>query len=306
MRKKIILITSGDQDGVGLEVTLKSLKKIGPQKSTLFVVFCSSLSPWPSPKDYLRAFRARFESESRPSKAAIDAAFDDNLDILVLLSPRNEALWVLDAIQYCLKKRRAVLVTGPVSKQRFHLAKLGAVGHTGLLKKLTGKKNLFMSFIGTHFSVVLATDHIPLSRVSKSINLRLLKIVSTHALNLRERFFNKNTPIYYLGINPHAGDGGLIGKEEQALKAIPFIGSDAAFTPGYLSKRPIYIAMYHDQGLIPFKAVHGFKTGVHMTLGLPFLRTSVDHGPAKDLYKKGKADFGSMHAAIMLALKIRK
>jgi 4-hydroxythreonine-4-phosphate dehydrogenase len=115
-----------------------------------------------------------------------------------------------------------------------------------------------------------------------------------------------------VGVNPHAGEQGLLGDEEALLRQLlgadvrgPLV-PDAAFLPANWGLYSVYVCPYHDQGLIPFKLVHGFDSGVHMTLGLPFIRTSVDHGTAKDIFGKNKARAGSMKDAITTAIRLAK
>lgn len=169
-----------------------------------------------------------------------------------------------------------------------------------------------MSFWGKVFNVVLISGHRPLSLAFKDYTLKKIekvaRLAQEAALKLDPR--RAHRPMALLGLNPHAGDQGLIGHEELQLRSLlkipglqgPLPG-DSAFIPVNFKKYGMFLAAYHDQGLIPFKMAHGFETGVHVTLGLPFLRTSVDHGPAKDLFGKNKADSGSMKAAIEMAMK---
>jgi 4-hydroxythreonine-4-phosphate dehydrogenase len=124
-------------------------------------------------------------------------------------------------------------------------------------------------------------------------------------------------PMALVGVNPHAGENGLIGKEEiwmaklirQSQSRHPIEGPlvpDSAFLPKNWGRYSLYVVPYHDQGLIPFKMIHGFDSGVHLTLGLPFVRTSVDHGTAKELFAKDKARFGSMQDALLTAIRLIK
>jgi 4-hydroxythreonine-4-phosphate dehydrogenase len=151
----------------------------------------------------------------------------------------------------------------------------------------------------------------PLSRVSKSLTLRRLRSGIAAAKFLRG-LARSRKPIALVGLNPHAGENGLLGSEELKWKGLlkskvvegPLV-PDAAFLPHQWKKYSVYVCPYHDQGLIPFKLVHGFDEGVHLTLGLPFVRTSVDHGTAKELFGKNIAKHGSMREALELAMKLR-
>jgi 4-hydroxythreonine-4-phosphate dehydrogenase len=176
-----------------------------------------------------------------------------------------------------------------------------------------------MGFIGKKFNVVLTTAHIPIVKVSQSLKAMDILAGIHAAESLRQQLPKplQKKPIGILGLNPHAGEEGLIGKEEllylnkaiqTALKEkIPTIGPlvpDAAFLEKNWKKYSVYLAMYHDQGLIPFKIIHGQKSGAHISLGLPFVRTSVDHGTAKDIFGKNEAIANSMIEAIQACLRI--
>ena len=174
-----------------------------------------------------------------------------------------------------------------------------------------------MGFVGNKFNVVLATGHIPLSAVAQDLTVDKIIGACRAAFDLRAQLpvRRRKLPIGLLGLNPHAGDGGIISTEEGSIFSvalerlaamqIPVVGPlvpDAAFLKEAWSKYSSYVACYHDQGLIPFKAIHGFDSGTHLTLGLPLKRTSVDHGTAKDIFGKNKANPGSMVSALRWAI----
>jgi 4-hydroxythreonine-4-phosphate dehydrogenase len=174
-----------------------------------------------------------------------------------------------------------------------------------------------MGFVGKSFNVVLATGHIPVSHISQAVNEPAL-LGALNAAKQMQSLLPKSQgkrPIALLGLNPHSGDGGLIGKEEvelfpRVLEGAKSLGievlgplvPDAAFNEKNWRRFSTYVACYHDQGLIPFKTVHGFNSGVHLTLGLPIKRTSVDHGTAKDIFGKNIANPNSMIEAIRWAI----
>ena len=176
-----------------------------------------------------------------------------------------------------------------------------------------------MGFFGKQFSVVLATGHSPLARAIIEFSPSRLTRAIAAAERLRSILPPRQAalPLALVGLNPHAGESGLIGKDEIWLTklvrdlstSIDIVGPlvpDAAFLPPNWKRHSVYICPYHDQGLIPFKMVHGFDSGVHLTLGLPFVRTSVDHGTAKDLFGKNKAEHGSMKDALRVAIRLSK
>lgn len=279
-----IAITTGDVDGIGLEVTLKALARIKiPRNAEVHI--------------YLHSKFTQKARKKLPKTCQLISRDD------------SPAIWVEEAIQNCLNKKMDVLVTGPLSKPEFIRAGFSDLGHTEMLARMTKKSDLVMSFWGKTFNLALLTNHLPLSSVSTAVTFE--RILQVHSLCQKALETldpqRKRYPNLLLGLNPHAGDQGLIGTEEAQWKPVPGlrgpVPADSAFEKEALKKIGVIIACYHDQGLIPFKMAHGFKTGVHVTLGLPFLRTSVDHGPAKDLFGKNKAEMGSMKAAIEMALK---
>jgi 4-hydroxythreonine-4-phosphate dehydrogenase len=181
-----------------------------------------------------------------------------------------------------------------------------------------------MTFIGDKFNVMLATGHIPLSQLSSKFSASNLEEAIRAAggfvrlLRKLEKRKTPTKPIGVLGLNPHAGDTGIIGTEDDSIvkPTLNRFGDsdillegplvpDSAFTPPSWSKYSLYLALYHDQGLIPFKTVHG-QNGVHLTWGLPFIRTSVDHGTAFDIAGKDKADATSMRLAVEWAIRLAR
>lgn len=292
-------ITTGDPDGIGLEVAVKALLKLKFRAPHRFYLWCGS----DSEVRWVRALRKEL-------KAKFVSSFSEALDhpekIVVIQGTSSPVAWVEEAALACSDGRLSSMVTAPLSKTLIQKLGRKELGHTGLLKTLFRIENLHMAFVGNKFSVVLVTDHIPLCRVQKELTAS--KIVDCCVLTwsfLQRRKIKK--PIAILGVNPHAGDGGLIGTEEHSIYLaalsqlkklnIPVVGPlvpDVAFRKENWEKYGVFVSAYHDQGLIPFKLIHGFNGGVHTTLGLPILRTSVDHGTAQDIFGKNVANPGSM------------
>lgn len=221
------------------------------------------------------------------------------------------------AVALCLNKQVDAMVTGPVHKAIICESGVPFSGHTEYLRDLTGVKDVLMTFYTPEFILSLATTHCPLKQVSERITKERLD--STIALLLAglQQFFGKLAPcIHVLGLNPHAGEAGTIGKEEQDL-IIPLItqwqqkgydikgplSADTAFIPKNRQGMDAMLAMYHDQGLTPLKSLF-FGELVNVTFGLPFLRTSVDHGTALDLAGTGLAESYSLLNAINLAAQV--
>jgi 4-hydroxythreonine-4-phosphate dehydrogenase len=210
------------------------------------------------------------------------------------------------------------IATAPVNKEAFRLAGLPWHGHTDLLAHLTGARHVAMMFDSEALRVVLATVHIPLSEVPRALTAASLE--ATIALTARElpRFGVAKPRIAVAGLNPHAGEHGLFGCEEQTVIAPaiaacrshgidvsgPFPG-DTVFVRARRGEFDIVVACYHDQGLIPVKLV-AFGQAVNVTLGLPIVRTSVDHGTAFDIAGKGLANPQSMIAAVLLAARLAR
>lgn len=208
------------------------------------------------------------------------------------------------------------IATAPVNKEAFRLAGLPWAGHTDLLEHLTGAPRVAMMFHSEVLRVVLATIHIPLADVPRALTRRVVE--ETIELTARElpRFGIAAPKIGVAGLNPHAGEHGLFGREEEetmtpAIEACrsrnidvrgPFPG-DTVFLRATRGEFDVVIACYHDQGLIPVKLL-AFGEAVNVTLGLPIIRTSVDHGTAFDIAGQGVADPSSMIAAVLLAARL--
>ena len=220
------------------------------------------------------------------------------------------------AVEGCSKNNFHALVTGPVHKAVINDAGIPFSGHTELIAEHTASNPVMMLAAGD-FRVALATTHLPLSEVASALTATVLERVCRilHA-DLRSKFNLPQPRILVCGLNPHAGEGGHLGNEEintiqpvlERLRAegMQFEGplpADTLFTPTHLKDADAVLAMFHDQGL-PVLKYAGFGSAVNITLGLPIIRTSVDHGTAIDLAGTGKIDSGSMKAAIDLAVEL--
>ena len=309
---KTVHITTGDPDGIGLEVSLKALNELGPIKNIQFVLWRSVKAKKEMFSLTDTAFNRVSINETNKSvlKNHLEKRENNLLDMICSPAPTQ---WVMNAAKYCMQnKKKEVLVTGPLSKVQMQKEGFKEKGHTGLLKKISGAEDVFMAFLGEFFNVVLLTGHVPLKKIKWS-KQSLSKCIQL-CLNL-EKFlpassYVQNKKLAVVGFNPHAGEEGLLGTEEVSLKKElkkwkntvegPLV-PDIAFFKKNWELFSIYICLYHDQALIPFKMIHERKS-FQLNLGLPFIRTSVSHGTAKDIFGKNKADAQSMKQALLWAI----
>ncbi len=222
------------------------------------------------------------------------------------------------AVQGCQSGEFSGMVTAPVHKGIINDAGIPFSGHTEFLAELTGTKRVVMMLVGGGMRVALATTHLALKDVPAAITTALLEnVLVIIRRDLQQRFGIEQPRILVAGLNPHAGEGGYLGREEidvmipvlDKLRAagmdvsVP-MPADTLFTPQKLAQCDCVLAMYHDQGLPVLKHA-SFGLGVNVTLGLPIIRTSVDHGTALDLAGSGQADGGSLLEAIRLAAAMK-
>ena len=237
------------------------------------------------------------------------------------LNPDN-AEYVLECLRQathgCMDGTFHALVTGPVHKGIINDAGVAFTGHTEFLAELTNGYPVMM--LATEgLRVALATTHLPVSEISRAITPQLLeRVIRILHNDLRNKFGIERPNVLVCGLNPHAGEGGHLGMEEIEIispvleelrqKGMQLQGplpADTLFTPHYLDQADAVLAMYHDQGL-PVLKYKGFGRAVNITLGLPIIRTSVDHGTALDLAGTGKANPGSLHVALQTALEMAR
>ncbi len=326
MKRPLILITMGDPAGVGPEVVLKALvsgeiggvalpivvgdkgilektaktlglpvrvkqigspEEAGPHTGTIQVLSLSDLSGRIGP--------------GKPSAEGGKAAYD----------------YIVSSTELILEGRADALVTAPVNKEVISLSGYPFSGHTELLAELSGTREFAMMLVGPKLKVCLVTTHIRLSDVPAALSIEgILSKASLTERALKDLFGIGNPRIALCSLNPHGGEGGRMGREEAEILD-PAIGEakrkglslEGPFPPDSLffwaaqGKWDAVLALYHDQGLIPFKLLH-FHEGVNLTLGLPFVRTSPDHGTAYDIAGKGLANPRSMIEAIRLAVRL--
>lgn len=319
-----IVITCGDINGIGPEISIKTIRKVyNPKKSKIYIAIPSTVFNY-----YLHHLKFKFPYEI--SKSAIK--LNTNPDVVSVLDIGNSKFTFgkptgisgklsYKSIQSALKLFDEnivdAMVTAPISKSAFELAGINFPGHTELLAEWDGTKNYAMTFISKKMNCALVTIHNPIKSIPKYITKTKIKSVINTVRSSLINDFNIPAPkIAVLGLNPHAGENGRIGKEEEniispAIKELkngnvsgPFV-PDAFFANKLFKSYDIVIGMYHDQVLIPFKMIN-FNSGVNYTAGLNLIRTSPDHGTAYDIAGKNIADPSSMIEAFKTAETIIK
>ena len=329
-----IAITMGDLTGVGPEVIVKALSLGLNRVGVSFLIVGDSQVMSEAVRRYGSSALKKLWSRSPQTKSWKEVgAFDTQISMLVRsafsfskLVPgqpgaaegKAMADYLTSAFDLVRTGICQALVTAPVSKAALKAAGFAYPGHTDWLAKRTGSRAVMM-LVTDKLRVVPATVHIPLAAVPSALSLDLLldtiKVVDR---DLRNKFGIKSPRIALAGLNPHAGEGGMLGREEQKLisPAINTMRSqgvcaegpfpaDTLFIPENRKKYDAMICMYHDQALIAIKTV-GFRRAVNVTLGLPLIRTSPAHGTGPEIAWQGKADPLSMSAAIALAVKLAR
>jgi len=322
-------ITMGDPTGVGPEIIVKALSMEEPYKACQPIVFGDEqvllkvIRRECLPVE-IRAIDKIPKEGYQPGKIFLFPSTQLEIDSIMFGKPDRkcgEAMvrYVEDAVTWVKKRKLDAITTCPINKKAINAAGYSYSGHTELLTHLTRSPSVAMMFIGSKWKVVLVTTHLPLKEVSKWITRdRILNIIQLAEEGLR-RFFGISHPkIAVLGLNPHCGEEELLGMEEKEeiipameeakSRGIEIQGpfpADSFFDVSSSQPYDAVIAMYHDQGLIPVKAL-GFKESINFTLGLPFIRTSVGHGTGYDIAGTGLADPANLINAIVAAANLSK
>jgi 4-hydroxythreonine-4-phosphate dehydrogenase len=223
------------------------------------------------------------------------------------------------ALKACQENTFDAMVTAPVHKGIINEAGFKFSGHTEFLAEETNTEQVVMMLVGGEMRVALATTHLPLTKVSEAITAdSLTTTIRILNADLKQKFGIANPHMMVAGLNPHAGEGGYLGDEEiktitpvleklraEGMNLIGPLPADTMFSQKNIAQTDAFLAMYHDQGLAVLKHA-SFGEGVNVTLGLPIIRTSVDHGTALDLAGKGNIEIGSLIAAIKLAIELAR
>ncbi len=319
-------ISLGDVTGVGPEVTLKALAAESHGQDVRYLLIGDAvmvdglnrslglrlaIEPYRGPESKGRIFihNPLFEPLPRDLVAGSPAA------------AKAALAWLRDGAERCLRHELDALVTAPVNKESILHTGQPFVGQTEFLSQLAGAERTAMMLLGQDdrgrwLRVVLATTHVPIRLVADQLTRAKVELAIEMAGQACADLRLLQARIAVCGLNPHAGEGGEIGREEidviapavqemrrRGLDVSGPFAADALFHRVYNGGYDVVVAMYHDQGLVPLKMI-GFDTGVNWTLGLPFIRTSPDHGTAYDIAGQGIANPSSMREAIRLALQL--
>lgn len=319
-------ITLGDVTGIGPEVTLKALALEAQSDDARYVIIGDA--------GYARRMNLHlglnlplqdYDGKSGSGRIFLHNSLPEPLaPDLIEGSPaaaRAAVAWLKDAAERCLRHELNAMVTAPVSKENIIRAGHAFVGQTEFLSQLAGTERTIMMLLGHDerdrwLRVALATTHIPLKMVSTQLTREKIELAIGLAANACHDLRLPRARVAVCGLNPHAGEGGEFGDEERTTvgpailasqrRQIDVVGplsADTLFYHAYRGDYDAVVAMYHDQGLCPLKLI-GFETGVNWTLGLPFIRTSPDHGTAYNIAGQGIASPSSMISAIRLAKQL--
>jgi 4-hydroxythreonine-4-phosphate dehydrogenase len=319
-------ISLGDVSGVGPEVTLKALAVEAQSDDTCFLILGDSgclerLNRQLGLNLPLQPFSERsgdgriFVHNPLPEPLAPDLAGGSPA------AARAALAWLTEAAERCLRRELDALVTAPVNKEAILRTGQAFIGQTEFLSELARSDRTVMMLLGQDergrwLRVALATTHLPLKLVAGQITRAKVELAIELAAQACRDLGVPRARIGVCGLNPHAGEGGKLGDEEKniigpavlaaqrrQMDVAGPLSADTLFHRAYLGDYDAVVAMYHDQGLVPLKMV-AFDTGVNWTLGLPFIRTSPDHGTAYDIAGQGIADPSSMISAIRLAKQL--
>lgn len=320
---KKLAITIGDPGGIGPEVVVKALPAIFGECLPIVIgdypVIEEAVSTFGVPLKIRKIVKAEEAFSSPGSLWCLDPC---SLRTFKRGSPDKEngaacVSYIKKAVELAMEKRVDGVVTAPISKEALKLAGFPWPGHTEMLAELTGTKEYAMMLAGGPLKVILVTTHTALKNVPGLVTKeRVLKTIRL-AKKACDMLGIQRPVIAVSGLNPHAGESGILGTEERE-EIVPAIEGakeegiivqgpyppDVIFRKAYKGEVDLVVCMYHDQGLIPLKMI-AFDTGVNVTVGLPIIRTSPDHGTAYDIAWKGMADPSSMREAIRLAIRLK-
>ena len=308
-------ISPGDPAGIGPEVTLKALSKNKKIQNNFILAGDKNLY-----QDLisLNNLDLNLIEEDSDEEGVIFKHFPLKNNVSIGNPDVGNANYIIDILSHgalgCLKNEFKGLITGPINKELINQSGFEFSGHTEFLADIANVKKVVMLLMNKKLKIALLTTHIPLSEVPSKISKKNLEnTISIISDEFENTWKIKNPSICLLGLNPHAGEGGYIGHEEEEILK-PFVNSssqnvfgpisaDTAFIEENINKYDVFLAMYHDQGLPVIKSM-GFGNTLNVTMGLPFIRISVDHGTAYEIAGKNKADFSSMDEALKTSVSL--
>ena len=308
-------ISPGDPAGIGPEVTLKALSKNKKIQNNFILAGDKNLY-----QDLISVNNLDLNliEEDSNDEGIIFKHFPLKNNVSIGNPDIGNANYIIDILSHgalgCLKNEFKGLITGPINKELINQSGFEFSGHTEFLADIANVKKVVMLLMNKKLKIALLTTHIPLSEVPSKISKKNLEnTISIISDEFENTWKIKNPSICLLGLNPHAGEGGYIGHEEEDILK-PFVNSspknvfgpisaDTAFIEENINKYDVFLAMYHDQGLPVIKSM-GFGNTLNVTLGLPFTRISVDHGTAYEIAGKNIADFSSMDEALKTSFSL--
>lgn len=323
MKKKYysVILTAGEPAGIGPDILIKLAQKKWPVK----LVACADPELLKSRAKKIGMNLDLYKLSSSDYNNHKGSLFiypvftNEKVEIGKL--NKNNSFYVINTLKKacygCMSGKFSAMITGPVHKGIINDAGINFIGHTEFLSKESNSKTVVMMFVKNQSRVAFATTHIPLKEVHKNITFEsLINIIFVLNDELKYKFRIKSPKIYVCGLNPHSGECGYIGSEENnviipAIKKLQECGilvygpfaADTVFQDKYFHKSDVILSMYHDQGLPVFK-YKNFNYSTNITLGLPFIRTSVDHGVCLDIAGTANSREDSYEASLKLVIKI--
>ena len=318
-----LYITSGEPAGIGPDICLSLADRVDERS----IVILADINMLRDRAKILNTEIEIIEYQQQEQSAAQGQLYVEHVPlyedvVLGELNPQNSA-YVLEQLRrsayYAVEGQSVGVATAPVQKSVINDAGIHFSGHTEYYQEFSGVERVVMMLATKTLRVALATTHLPLREVADAITTqRLHQVIDILIHDLKTKFKIEHPHILVCGLNPHAGEGGYLGHEEieiinpvlesyraQGVNMSLSMPADTLFTPEHLKDADAVLAMYHDQGLPVLKS-QGFGEAINITLGLPFIRTSVDHGTALSLAGTGLAKSSSLHVAVDLALELAR
>ncbi|MEN9371964.1 MAG: 4-hydroxythreonine-4-phosphate dehydrogenase PdxA [Bacteroidota bacterium] len=321
----VIGISVGDLNGIGIELIIKTFADSRITEFCTPIVFGSNkvinFYRKSMPELNINYNNIKEIAKANPKQLNIFSAWEEDVEIQPGQADANGGKYGVISLQAAVKALKAneidALVTAPLNKHTMQSGDFNFTGHTPYLKEAFKADDVVMLMVAENMKVALLTEHVAIGEVAKNITKeQIIKKITLLKNSLKKDFGIDKPKIAVLGLNPHAGDEGLVGKEEKEIIRPAVLeakkndcvvmgpySADAFFARGSHEKFDAVLAMYHDQGLIPFKSL-ALGEGTNFTAGLPVIRTSPDHGTAFDIAGKNQADESSFRQAIFTAIDI--